>query len=364
MLLNAPVLLIPAPFFIRYSFHHYVKTVRDLLQILLNMPQSHSFKYDPEFLQAAGPVLATFAQRPKPSLHDVETHRVNLDTALRAAGEAGPKYPVETTTHAITTRDGATINVIQVAPKQRRDNGPAVLHAHGGGMMSGTADAWVASGILPGLAAASGVDIFSVEYRPAPEHQLDGLVNDCYDALEWLSSNSASLGIDSNRIGVFGESAGGGIVAGVALQARDKALSPPLRKQILIYPMLDDRNLTPDERLSPTAIWSYENNLTGWSALLGKDIAGTDKVNELVKYAVPARVQDLSGLPDTYIDIGQLDIFIEETLEYVGRLHKAGVQVELNVYKGFPHAWELVGAQNTSVGKRIISERILALQSF
>jgi len=231
-------------------------------------------------------------------------------------------------------------------------------------MMSGTADAWVASGILPGLAAASGVDIFSVEYRPAPEHQLDGLVNDCYDALEWLSSNSASLGIDSNRIGVFGESAGGGIVAGVALQARDKALSPPLRKQILIYPMLDDRNLTPDERLSPTAIWSYENNLTGWSALLGKDIAGTDKVNELVKYAVPARVQDLSGLPDTYIDIGQLDIFIEETLEYVNRLHKAGVQVDLNVYKGFPHAWELVGAQNTSVGKRIMSERILALQSF
>ncbi|TKY85922.1 hypothetical protein EX895_004747 [Sporisorium graminicola] len=327
------------------------------------MTQSHSLKYDPDFLQAAGPELAARVRRPPPQPHDVETQRVNFDTLIRGFGKHAPKQPVTTTKHQIKTRDGATIAVWQVSPEQPQENGPAVLHIHGGGMISGSADAFVASGLLASTAAASGVSMFSVDYRIAPEHQLDGLVNDCYDALQWLSSNAASLGINSKRIGVFGESAGGGIAAGVALQARDKALSPPLRKQILIYPMLDDRNLVADERLVPTALWGYVNNLTGWSALLGKGVPGTDKVSELVKYAVPARVQDLSGLPDTYIDVGQLDIFLEEDLEYARRLHKAGVQVDLNVYKGMPHAWELVGGQNTEKGKRILDERIHALQS-
>lgn len=327
------------------------------------MAQTHSFKLDPEFLQVAGPLLAIAAQRPQPQLHDVETRRTNLDTLLRGLGVGIPEQQVTKTTHTIKTRDGASIDVIQVSPKQRQPNGPAVLHAHGGGMIGGSADAFVASGSIGSFAEASGVSIFSVEYRLAPEHQLDGLVNDCYDALEWLSSNAASLGVDNKRIGVFGESAGGGIAAGVALQARDRGFSPPLRKQVLVYPMLDDRNLTPDERLAPTALWTYESNVTGWSGLLGKGVAGTDEVNELVKYAVPARVQDLSGLPDTYIDVGQLDIFIEEDLEYARRLHKAGVQVDLNVYKGLPHAWELFGGQNISVGKRILAERISALKS-
>lgn len=326
------------------------------------MSKSNAFKYDPEFAKIFGPVQAVLAERPKPKLHDVETHRKNLDGLLRMVGQGSPKHPVESKTHKVQTRDGATINVIQVSPPHRKENGAAVLQIHGGGMVSGSAEVWVESGIVGGLATATGIDFFSVEYRLAPEHQLDGLVDDCYDALEWLSSNAASLGIDNSRIGVFGESAGGGIAAGVALQARDKGLSPPLRKQILIYPMIDDRNLTPDERIAPLAMWTYENNKTGWSALLGKGVPGTDKVNELVKYAVPARVEDLSGLPDAYIDVGQLDIFVEEDIEYARRLHKAGVQVDLNVYKGLPHAWELVGGQTTSVGRRITAERILALK--
>ncbi|CBQ71251.1 related to Lipase/esterase [Sporisorium reilianum SRZ2] len=327
------------------------------------MSQSHSLNFDPDFLQAAGPVLAAFAHRPQPQLHEVEVHRTNFDNIIRGLGKDAPKPPVTTTTHRIKARDGATIEVFQVSPEQRKENGAAVVHIHGGGMVSGSADAFVASGIIAATAVASGVDVFTVEYRLAPEHQLDGLVNDCYDALEWLSSNAASLGIDNKRIGLLGESAGGGIAAGVALQARDRALSPPLRKQVLVYPMLDDRNLEADERLVPMALWSYVNNLTGWSALLGKGVPGTDKVNELVKYAVPARVKDLSGLPDTYIDVGQLDIFFEEDLEFVRRLHKAGVQVDLNVYKGMPHAWEIVGGQHTENGKRILAQRIRALQS-
>lgn len=326
------------------------------------MSQSHSLQLDAEFLQVAGPMLAAAAQQPRPALHDVEAHRVSLDTLLTAIGQAAPKHEVTSTTHKIQTRDGASIDVIQVSPKHREQNGAAVLHIHGGGMISSSAAMFVKAGIVPAYAEASGIDFFAVDYRLAPENKLDGLVNDCYDALHWLSSNAASLGVDNKRIGVMGESAGGGLAAGVALQARDTGLAPPLRKQILICPMLDDRNIVRDERLAPTASWTYESNITGWSAVLCKGVPGTDMVNELVKYAVPARVQDLSGLPDTYIDVGQLDIFVDEDLEFVHRLHKAGVQVDFNLHKDLPHAWELF-AKDISTGKRINLERILAIQS-
>lgn len=326
------------------------------------MSQSHSFTLDPEWLQAAGPMLAARAQAPRPGLHDIQAHRDSLDAALNALAAHAPKYDVATTTHQVQTRDGATIHVIQVAPNHPQPNGPAVVHAHGGGMISASAHIFVETGSVGMLAASSGATFFTVDYRRAPEHQYDTLVNDTYDALEWVSTNAAKLGIDPTRIAVMGESAGGGISAGVALQARDRKLSPPLRKQILIYPMLDDRNIVPDDKVDHMASWNCASNITGWSALLGKGVPGTDKVTELVKYAVPARVHDLSGLPDTYMDVGQLDIFLLEDIEYVTRLHKAGVQVDFNIHKGLIHAWELY-APDTEVGKRIWAERIAALKS-
>ena len=100
----------------------------------------------------------------------------------------------------------------------------------------------------------------------------------------------------------MGDSAGGGLAAGVCLLARDRG-GPPIAQQLLIYPMLDDRAHTPDPQLLPFLTWTYDDNLTGWAALLG-DSAGTDTVSP---YAAPARATDLTGLPDTYIDVGDLE---------------------------------------------------------
>ena len=312
-------------------------------------------------MQNAAPVLSHMAQVPKPETHDIEAYRNRFKNMIASMPPLEPKQEVTTKVHKVKTRDGATIDVIQVSPKERKENGSAVVHIHGGGMISGTAHMFVEKGIMASFAEASGVDFFTVDYRLAPENNLDGLVNDGYDGLEWVLKNAASLGVDANHIGLMGESAGAGIAVGVALQARDTKLTPALRKLILVYPMLDDRNLKPDPRLAPTAFWTYEVNLTGWSAVLGKGVAGTDKVEELVKYAVPARVKDLSGLPDTYIDVGQMDIFIAESLEFAKRLHDAGVQLDMNIYKGMPHAWEIF-ARDTHVGKLIAAARISAIQ--
>ena len=127
----------------------------------------------------------------------------------------------------------------------------------------------------------------------------------------------------------MGDSAGGGLAAGVCLMARDRG-GPPIAQQLLIYPMLDDRPTTPDPQLVPFLTWTYDDNLTGWAALLG-DSAGADAVSP---YAAPARATDLTGLPDTYIDVGDLDIFRNEDITYARRLSDAGVPTELHLHPG------------------------------
>jgi acetyl esterase/lipase len=186
-------------------------------------------------------------------------------------------------------------------------------------------------------------------------------VEDCYAGLTWLHANAQKFNVDPTRIAVKGESAGGGLAAGVALMARDKNLSPPLAKQILIYPMLDDRTKE-DAALVPFASWSYVDNVTGWTALLGANKAGKAEADVPI-YCAPARAKSLKGLPSTYIDVGTLDIFRDEDIEYAQRLAKENIDVEFHLYPGLPHAFELTGAK-TNATKRALENRMRAMMSF
>jgi acetyl esterase/lipase len=211
---------------------------------------------------------------------------------------------------------------------------------------------------IAGLVSMSGVPFAAVEYRLAPEHPHPTLVEDCYTGLTWLRDNAKELSVDPSRIGIMGESAGGGIAAGVTLMARDRTFTPPLAKSILIYPMMDDRNTILDEKLAPFVFWSYDDNSTGWAALLGKDVGGKN----VSPYAAPARATDLSGLPPTYIEVGQLDIFMYEDMEYACRIAWAGGVVEFHLHPGCPHGFENFAPQ-VDVSKRAIQDRVRAIKS-
>ncbi|HNM93171.1 MAG TPA: alpha/beta hydrolase fold domain-containing protein, partial [Mycobacterium sp.] len=154
------------------------------------------------------------------------------------------------------------------------------------------------------------------------------------------------------------DSAGGGLAAGVALLARDRG-GPALALQLLIYPMLDDRTRTPSPELAPEFLtWNYEDNLTGWTALLGAAAGGDD----VPVYAAPARAADLAGLPPAYLDVGDLDIFRDEDIDYARRLSAAGVATELHVHPGCPHAFEGL-APGADVSRRVIADRVRRLRS-
>ncbi|GAB2856710.1 hypothetical protein GCM10022221_65510 [Actinocorallia aurea] len=203
-----------------------------------------------------------------------------------------------------------------------------------GGMVMGarhTGLAGVVGYVAEGLAVA-----VSVEYRLAPEHPDPAPVEDCYAGLRWLAENAAALGADPARLMILGGSAGGGLAAGTALLARDRGF-PALTHQVLLCPMLDDRMTTPSSRmLDGEGVWDREDNLFGWTALLG-DRRGTADVSP---YAAPARAEDLSGLPRTYLDVGSVETFRDEAIDYALRLSQAGVSVDFHLWGGGYHGFE------------------------
>ena len=165
------------------------------------------------------------------------------------------------------------------------------------------------------------------------------------------------LGIDPAQIAIGGASAGGGLAAAVALMARDRK-EVPLVFELLIYPCLDDRHITPSSKAIAAngMLWERESSLRGWKAYLGSNQQG-----EVSPYAAPARVADVAGLPSTYIMIGELDLMRDESIEYAMRLMQADIPTQLHVYPGAFHGFDLL-ATSALISQRAISEYIDALK--
>jgi acetyl esterase/lipase len=212
---------------------------------------------------------------------------------------------------------------------------PAVVTIHGGGYVIGSYD--MDSPVLDRWCPGLGVVGVSVEYRLAPETPYPGPLEDCYAALRWTYDNATDLGIDKDRIGIYGLSAGGGLAAALALMARDRG-EVPLAFALLDCPMLDDRQQTPSIGADGLYVWGSGSNEFGWRSYLGA-LYGSDRVPF---YAAAARATDLTGLPPTCVVVGAIDGFRDEDIDYAQRLNQAGVPCELHVIAGLPHAYLLV----------------------
>jgi acetyl esterase/lipase len=293
---------------------------------------------------------------PTPQIGDVQTRRVTLDAMLEYFNnQAQPLADdVKITDHEVTAADGATL----LARWYRRPasaTGAAVLYLHGGGMIVGSVP--IFDGPVSRYVARTGVPMLSVQYRLAPEHPHPVPVEDAYAGLTWLADHAGQLGIDPGRIAVMGDSAGGGLAAGVAILSRDRQ-GPAIARQLLIYPMLDDRTTTPDLYIAPFAGWSYDDNATGWNALLGP---GHEK-HDIDPAAAPGRLKDARGLPPAYIEVGQLDVFRDESLRYALVLSHAGVPVEMHLHPGVPHEYDAI-AFDADVSRRAQADRGRVLRS-
>jgi acetyl esterase/lipase len=202
--------------------------------------------------------------------------------------------------------------------------GPALLWLHGGGYIIGTAQQDDA--LCRRFTRELGITVAAVDYRLAPEHPYPAPLEDCYAALTWLARLPA---VDPARVAIGGASAGGGLAAALALLAHDRGeVTPAL--QLLAYPMLDDRSGSgPDN--PKYRLWSPKSNRFGWKAYLGT----ADP-----KVAVPARRDDLGGLPPAWIGVGTNDLFHDEDIDYAERLTAAGVPCRVEVVNGAFHGFD------------------------
>jgi triacylglycerol lipase len=207
-----------------------------------------------------------------------------------------------------------------------RASAGALLHIHGGGFVMGSPEMDAARNIE--LVRATGCTILSVDYRLAPEHPHPAGLEDCHATLVWLAAQAKALGFAPGRIGVIGESAGGGIAAALALLARDRQ-SVALACQVLIYPML----VPPGQSMDTTApdprtgryIWTRQSNRYAWSAYLS---------------GATLEEATSTGLPPTFLAVGELDLFVHDNFAYAGKLLAAGCSVEAHLYPGAIHGFD------------------------
>ncbi|MFC9083821.1 alpha/beta hydrolase [Streptomyces sp. NPDC057062] len=291
------------------------------------------FSLDPKIAQlmagGVGPAVpADFTEG------DVTQLRRVLNEGL-AQLAALPDVPgVSETAFAINTGDGRPFKV-KWYRKDGSAPGSAVLHFHGGAMIAGSVDLYAP--LVRTYVGWTGVPMLSVDYRLAPEAPGGASAQDGLTALRWLIEHAEALGVEPHRTAVMGDSAGGGIAASVAILARDEGL--PLARQVLVYPMLDDRTSQADPHLaaSPT-LFPDVFNRTAWSAVLGRRAGG----GGVTPGAAAARNTDFDGLAPAYIEVGEMDLFRDENVAYALRLWQAGVSTELHVVPGMPHAYDVL----------------------
>jgi acetyl esterase/lipase len=270
--------------------------------------------------------------------------------------ESGPDMGVDLSVHSAEGPEGAPdVEVRVYRPSQLAPKAGCIFHIHGGGFISGDAASLEQADRT--MSHDLHCIVATVNYRLAPETSFPGNIEDCYAALSWLFRCAPQLGVDCNRIGLLGRSAGGGLAAALALLVRDRGRFH-LAFQHLIYPMLDDRTcvLHDPNPFTGEFIWTRQNNHFGWSALLGR-APGLDGISP---YAAPARAPVLEGLPATFISTATLDLFLEEDIEYARRLMRAGVPTELHVYPGAFHGFDLHPTAKISCAARRDSLAALA----
>jgi triacylglycerol lipase len=251
----------------------------------------------------------------------------------------------------IETGVGRHIRILVYTPKVATPTG-GLLWIHGGGMVMGAPEMNDAPNRY--LAQQAGCIVIAIAYRLAPEEPYPAGLEDCYEVFQWMDKQAPTLCIPRDRIAVAGESGGGALCAGLSLLARDRGNTPP-SAQFLMFPMLDDRTGT---SVDPTPMpfsgefaWHRSSNRFCWDAVLGNSVTES----AVPGYASPGRAETLSGLPPTFLSVGDVDLFIGEDLRFAQQLIRDGVSTELHVYPGAAHGFTAWGA-DTKIAQRCQQE--------
>ena len=252
--------------------------------------------------------------------------------STRAGAQGARPDGVSVTDRTIRGPDGA-IPVRLYRPEQAAPEAklPALVFAHGGGWVFGNLDSHDV--LCAQLAIEAGISVFAIDYRLAPEARFPGAFDDVVAGLQWVAANGASVGIDSSRLAIGGDSAGGNLAAAVAIWARDHQ-GPKLRMQLLAYPVTDAVARAESYRLffdgyglnAPTMEWFYDHYTP-------------DKAMRDDWRVSPLRAKSLAGLPPALVVTAGYDVLRDEGRAYAWRLQKEGTITDLVEFGGMLHGF-------------------------
>lgn len=188
-----------------------------------------------------------------------------------------------------------------------------------------------------------GVVAVSPDYRLAPEHPFPAGLDDCMAALHWMRANADELGIDPTRIAVVGASAGGGLAAAVAQRCHDEGI--PLRAQVLVYPMLDDRSTLRGDHRGRDVSRGHRNRTRS----AGRPISVALRACRMHPNMPLPHAESICPLAPAWVGVGNLDVFHDEDVDYAARLKAAGVPCELVTVEGMYHGADGVKPKASSM---------------
>ncbi|WP_354683433.1 alpha/beta hydrolase [Cupriavidus necator] len=282
--------------------------------------------------------IATTAGK-RPVIHQLTPAQARREfDAACAALDLPPEPLARVEALLIPTRDGQHVDARLYAPRVKGDGPalPALLHFHSGGFTVGSLASHAS--LCSALAARTPCAVLSVAYRLAPEHRFPTAANDAVDALAWLGTHAAALGLDAARIAVGGDSAGGTLSAMLALAARDDPALPQPCLQVLCYAGLGGRTDTDSHRRygegylldTDTIEWFYRQYL--------RDASDRDDW----RFA-PLLAPDHRGVAPALLVLAECDPLRDEGHAYARKLTDAGVAVTVREYAGMVHEFLRMG---------------------
>lgn len=250
---------------------------------------------------------------------------------------------------SVLGHDGYAIPIEIFSPISSVQKVPCILFIHGGAFALPATD--YHKKLVFDYALGCPAKVIMVDYRLAPQYPYPYGLKDCLAAYTWIHDHVDNLGIDSTRIALCGDSAGGALTAGLAYLINDQALPVP-RFQMLVYPVLDSQQESPSmQKFTDTPIRNARLNRKMWNIYL----QGTIDKNNAV-YASPAQNESYTGLPNTYIEVNEYDCLRDEAISYYHKLKKNSANVVLNQTTGTIHGFEL--NYTSAYTRKILEKRI------
>ncbi len=235
--------------------------------------------------------------------------------------------------------DGYQVNIQKFQKKGHRSHETALIFIHGGGFKTCSVET---HRFVPAyLAANANIVAFSIEYRLAPEYRYPRGLEDCYQAVRWISCESNRLGIDANHIVLCGDSSGGNFVAAITMLARERK-DVRIEKQVLIYPALEFSGTVKKHSVKVYGpISNVDNNAGIHYSPLMQDYLSHPEQEVLNPLVSPILADKFIELPEALIILAECDVYVDDGLIYANQLQKAGIKVNCKVYEGMPHAFIL-----------------------